>query len=339
MSKYVFLVIAVLFVLFSSCSTKPSFDPSDHFNGEAFHNIDEGHSEKSFLDFIKWKFFSQKTLWPEFIAIDQKKVPLQRVNTQAAHITFINHATVLIQMNNINILTDPIYSKRASPVGFAGPKRVKKPGIKFEDLPPIDIILISHNHYDHFDIPTIERLIQRDQSLVLVGLHHDHYIQETFKDHIVELDWNEQYLFKEVLFTFLEAKHWSKRTLFDTNQSLWGSFAIEGNKRIYFAGDTGYSQHFKRIQSQFKSFDLSLIPIGAYEPRWFMKASHLNPQEAVQAHLDLQSKHSIGIHFGTFSLTNEGINDPVKALHKAKKSYDQTISFFTLKEGETYFLQ
>ena len=333
------LILVLIFFLLASCgSPEINAKKSDHFDGKVFHNVKEPKLKKSIKDFIKWRFFSKREKWPKWIKIKQHKVPFNRVKKNELSITFINHATVLIQIDKINIITDPIYSKRTSPVSFFGPKRVKLPGVKFNDLPKIDVILISHNHYDSFDIKTLNKLIERDDPKILLGLGNSYYLDKKNEKNITEMDWQDEYEFKNLKFIFLPAKHWSKRTLNDTNKSLWGSFAIIGTKQIYFAGDSGYANHFKNIQKQFGYFDLSLLPIGGYEPRWFMKKAHVNPKEAIMAHKNLNSKKSIGIHFGTFQLTNEGINTPIRDLESARKTYKiSSNEFFVLENGESYY--
>lgn len=335
------IISTIILIFLSSCgSPKVDIAKSDHFDGKVFHNLNEAKLQKSFKDFLKWRFGSKREDWPKWVEIKQQKVLKKRVKKGELSASFINHATVLIQIDGINILTDPVYSKRTSPVSFAGPKRVKLPGIKFEDLPKIDVILISHNHYDHFDVKTLDKLIKRDNPKILFGLGNSYYLGKKNSKNSIEMDWQDEFIFKDIKFVFLPARHWSKRGLFDTNKSLWGAFAILGSKKIYFAGDTGYADHFKQAKKQFKYFDLSLIPIGAYEPRWFMKEAHMNPEESVIAHKDLNSKKSIGIHFGTFQITNEKIDDPVLDLRKAIKKYGVTEEeFFTLQHGESYLLR
>ena len=332
-----FKFIAILLILLVTGCGVPQINKkkSSHFDGEKFFNPDFPNMGKSFFTLMKWKLTETATAWPDKIDIEQRDVAFKRNEKGELTVTFVNHATVLLQIDGINILTDPIWSKRTSPVSFLGPKRVKKPGVKFKDIPPIDIILISHNHYDHMDLPTLERFIERDSPMILAGLGSSYYFKNHHKSKVYELDWEQSYNFKGLSFTFLPAKHWSKRSLFDENKCLWGAFAIEGSKKIYFAGDTGYADHFKKAGQSFKSFDLSLIPVGAYEPRWFMKDAHMNPEEAVMAHLDLNSKSSLGIHHGTFQLTNEGVDRPLKDLMKAKKKYGVGSEFFILENGES----
>ena len=335
-----FKISAILILIFylTACG-QPNIDikKSDHFDGKVFHNLNEAKLQKSFKDFLKWRFTSKREEWPQWVDIKQQKPQKKRVERGELNIYFINHATTLIQIDGVNILTDPVYSKRTSPFSFLGPKRVKLPGIKFTDLPKIDIVLISHNHYDSFDVKTLDKIINRDDPKILFGIGNSYYLNNKNEKNITEMDWHDKYNFKNLEFVFLPARHWSKRGLFDTNKSLWGAFAILGSKKIYFAGDTGYSDHFKQAQKQFKYFDLSLIPIGAYEPRWFMKRAHINPEEAIMAHQDLNSKKSIGIHFGTFQLTNEKINDPIHDLEKARKKYNiNDKDFFILEQGASF---
>jgi L-ascorbate metabolism protein UlaG (beta-lactamase superfamily) len=335
------LVVIIVFIILPSCGPpKLDIKKSDHFDGKVFYNLDQSKLQKSFKDLWRWRFQSKKEDWPKWVDIKQQKILNPRVKKGELSIAFINHATTLIQIDGINILTDPVYSKRTSPLSFFGPKRVKLPGIKFEDLPKIDVVLISHNHYDSFDVKTLDRLIQRDNPKILFGLGNSYYLNKKDKKNTIEMDWQDKFVLQELTFIFLPAKHWSKRGLFDANKSLWGAFAIIGSKKIYFAGDTGYSNHFRDAQKQFKYFDLSLIPIGAYKPRWFMKEAHMNPEESVMAHIDLNSQKSIGMHFGTFQLTNEKINDPIKDLEKAQKKYKiPKDDFLTLGQGKSYFLR
>ncbi len=334
------IFIITLSLFFVSCgSPKLDLPMSDHFDGEVFHNLGEEKLEKSFVEFLKWRLTSKRDDWPKWVNIKQQKVPRQRVKKGEVSVTFINHATLLMQIDGVNILTDPVYSKRTSPFSFMGPKRVKLPGVKFEDLPKIDVILISHNHYDSFDVATLNRLIDRDDPLILMGIGNDYYLDEKNEKKLQIMDWQDSFEFKGLKFIFLPARHWSKRGIFDTNKSLWGAFAILGSKKVYFAGDSGYAKHFKDAKRQFGAFDLSLIPIGAYEPRWFMAKAHINPEEAVQAHLDLGSKKSIAIHFGTFQLTNEAIDDPIIDLEEAKKKYNlKNNEFIVLDQGQSISL-
>tara|TARA_Y100000389_G_scaffold83564_1_gene80152 strand:+ start:5072 stop:6103 length:1032 start_codon:yes stop_codon:yes gene_type:complete len=343
MKKILFILLfftLIPFIFIPACSYPDlKLQKSTNFDGKKFINLQPPKESNTFLKFLKWKIQGNKAEWPKWVEITQTKPKYQKIE-KGINVIFINHATLLVQIDGVNILTDPVYSNRTSPVSFLGPKRIKLPGVKFEDLPKIDIILISHNHYDSFDKKTLDRLILRDDPKILFGIGNSFYLNEKNIENIVEMNWDDEFKFKNIKFTFLSNQHWSKRGMFDNNKALWGSFAIEGSKKIYFAGDTGYSNHFKNIQKKFDYFDLSLIPIGAYKPRWFMKHDHINPEEAVKAHLELNSKKSIGIHFGTFQLTNEAIDDPTKDLNIAKKKYNiKRENFIVLDEGQEYFIK
>ncbi len=315
------------------CTTYYEGPKSDHFDGSKFFMTPT--VDKSFSDLIKWKWFGHKEKWPENIPVEQKTILKDRLGSGELSITFINHATFLIQLGKLNILTDPIYTERASPVSFAGPRRVRKPGVKFEDLPRVDVVIISHNHYDHFDNETIKMLLKRDNPLFLVGLGNDALLKDLGVKKFKALDWRERTRVNGIEFTFLKCQHWSARGIFDRNKMLWGSFALsDGNRKIYFAGDTGYGKFLKELGERFDGFDVSLLPIGAYEPRWFMKTQHMNPEEAVQAHLDLRSKFSIGMHFGTFQLTDEGVYQPLEDL-KISKEKQRVTNFIVPEFGET----
>ena len=253
----------------------------------------------------------------------------------------MNHATVLIQVDELNILTDPVYSLRASPFQWAGPRRIRSPGVRLEDLPPIDVILISHNHYDHLDLDTLQKLQalnpQDDGPLILAGLGNGQLFVQHGLKHYRDMDWGERITHKTVEFIFTQAQHRSGRGIADQMKTLCGSFVIQtSHGNIYFAGDTGYGPHFKEAREEYGSFALSLLPIGAYEPRWMMSDIHLNPREAVQAHVDLDSQQSLGIHFGTFQLTYEGVDQPRLDLAKARQDLQvPDDQFWALQFGET----
>ncbi|MDD0852067.1 MBL fold metallo-hydrolase [Halobacteriovorax sp. GB3] len=312
----------ILFLLMTSCtvisSTPYSGPKSDHFNGKTFENYLKDPGKKSFWRFVKMKYFDDP--WPKWPTEFDKVKPVAPDKTHQAKVTFINHATLLIQLDHQNILTDPIWSNRASPFSFAGPARVTEPGVKKEDLPKIDVILISHNHYDHLDLESLKYLSKRDRPLILIGLGNDVLLKENGIENVKTLDWWESIEIEEIKYSFTPSQHWSARGLRDRNQTLWGSFWIEGSKKIYFAGDTGFGPHFHMIKSRLGSPDLALLPIGAYEPRWFMRYAHMNPKEALDTHHLLDAKTSIGIHFGTFRLTKEPYDAPKKDLLEAIKN-------------------
>jgi L-ascorbate metabolism protein UlaG (beta-lactamase superfamily) len=325
--------------LLTSCFAGPIFEGPvlKNFDGNEFQN--RSHMYKGPYDLMRFGVGSltQSQQWPTWRENITAKIPAARVNSGIA-VTYINHATTLIQVNGINILTDPIYSDRASPVTFAGPKRVRAPGIAMSDLPEIDVILISHNHYDHLDTDTLQQLAARQETtpLILAGLGVGKLLEENGLERFVDMQWGQTESTGNIDFVFVECRHRSGRGISDQMKTLWGSFVIKTpTGSIYFAGDTGYGPHLKEHGDEFGPFELSILPIGAYEPRWFMADVHLNPAEAVQAHLDLNSKQSLSIHFGIFQLTYEGVDDPIEELNVAlERANLAPESFWTLEPGE-----
>jgi L-ascorbate metabolism protein UlaG (beta-lactamase superfamily) len=279
-----------------------------------------------------------RSRWPD--RVENKGIPTLHEPLQHDDIavTFVNHAAFLIQINGITVLTDPIWSERASPVHWAGPKRVRDPGVTWEALPPIDIVLLSHNHYDHLDIATLGRLRDRFDPIMLVAAGDGRIIEPLGIRQLHELDWWDSFTLNEQCrVTFVPTQHFSARSVFDRQKSLWGGYMIEvSGRRIYFSGDTGYSVHFAEISRRLGCPDIALLGIGSYEPQWFMKPVHMNPAEAVAAHRDLGAKYSIGMHFGTFQLSAEAIDQPLLDLALALKEQGIAESaFVTLEVGET----
>jgi L-ascorbate metabolism protein UlaG (beta-lactamase superfamily) len=330
--KTFFFFILLLFINEAVLSQAPKV--SDHFDGKMFHNPGQ-NDLKSFWQVLKWKMTADTVKWPE--KLDNKNYPLKTLTPlEKVSATFINHATFLLQFQGMNVLTDPLYSDRASPFTFLGPKRVRSAGIAFEMLPPIDVVLVSHNHYDHMDIETLKQLDAKFHPLFLVPLGDDKHLLKAGIQNVKALDWWEEVRVRDVRFIFAPSQHWSARQLWDKNECLWGSFMIDsGATKVYHAGDTGYGPHFTEIKSRLGAPDLALLPIGAYKPRWFMKHHHMDPEDAVKAHLDLGEPQSIGMHFGTFQLTDEGIDEPVNDLavnlEKMKISSER---FRVLDQGE-----
>jgi L-ascorbate metabolism protein UlaG (beta-lactamase superfamily) len=289
--------------------------PTDHFDGTRFFNPTRANGQPASA--VPRMLAQRRTPWPDRVPVDVRPPP--QLDGAAAAITFIGHSTFLIQTRLGNILTDPIYSERASPVAFAGPRRVRAPAIAFNDLPPVSIVLMSHNHYDHCDARTLRAIEDRWRPLVVTPLGNGRLLKSIGMRRVEELDWWDNATQSPVRVTATPAQHFSARTPFDRNRALWGGFAIEvEGRRILFAGDSGYAPHFREIRSRVGPPALALLPIGAYEPRWFMRDIHMNPGEAVQAHIDLGAERSVGMHFGTFQLTLEGIADPIAALVAAR---------------------
>lgn len=276
-----------------------------HFDGSRFFNP-EG-SDHTFGDELKW-FRQMETIeWPKWLNDAQQPPPVERVGPGDLRVTFINHATVLIQMDGLNIITDPIWSERAGPVSWLGTTRVRLPGVKLEQLPRIDYVLVSHDHYDHLDLPTVRLIAQRDHPTFLAGLGVGRYLRSAdLPDrNIVELDWWQTHQPSDtaVRFAFVPARHQSGRiSPFSRNRTLWGGFVIDSpGGQVYFSGDTGSGPFIGKIAKRYRRIRLAILPVGNYEKRWFMKAQHMNPDDAVRAHLALDAGQSMGIHYATFA--------------------------------------
>lgn len=309
---------------------------SDHFDGTRFFNP-TGASGQPFSALPRL-LRTPRTPWPARIAVQPRRPPA--LETARAIVTFIGHSSFLIQTPSGNLLTDPVYSQRAGPFNVFGPRRVRQPGVPFDDLPPISVILLSHNHYDHCDVRALRRLADRFDPLVVTPVRNAALVRSTGIRRVEELDWWEDLNTSSLQISLTPAQHFSARGLFDRNRALWGGFMLmAGDVRIYFAGDTGAGPFFREIRQRLGHIDLALLPIGAYEPRWFMKDVHMNPGEALQAHLDLEPAQSIGMHFGTFQLTTEGIDEPLRALEEACRARDVPQERFrTLDVGESFRL-
>lgn len=323
-----------LLILLSFPTCLLAYEKSDHYDGKKFF-LPWGDELKSFWEVMKWKMTSKPEKWPKHVP--NKNYPMRLLTpTEKVNATFINHATFFLQLPGVNIITDPIYSERTSPVSFAGPKRAREPGMPFDALPPIDVVVISHNHYDHLDLETIKKIDKKFHPLFLVPLGDEKLLNKYGIQNVKAMDWWEEVRIKDVRIIFAPSQHWSARSLWDKNECLWGSFMIDnGQQKIYFAGDTGYGKHFTDIKNRLGAPDLSLLPIGGYGPRWFMKYYHLNPEDAVKAHLDLGSDRSIGMHFGTFQLTDEGIDDPVREFKLVREKYNiPENKFIILDQGQ-----
>ncbi len=260
------------------------------------------------------------------------------LRTNARHsvptVTWIGHSTVLVQMDGVSFLTDPVWSERASPFEFAGPKRMVPPGVAFDALPPIDFVVVSHSHYDHADVPTLVRLAETG-ARVFVPLELGAVLREAGVDAVEELDWWDERTVGAVTIHCVPAQHWSARSLGDRDRTLWSGWVVAGpSRRFYFAGDTGYFAGFADIGARLGPFDLAAVPIGAYEPAAMMRPFHMNPEEAVHAALDVHAKAALGIHYGTFDLTDEPPDEPPRRFH-AQASTTNNIQAWTFDIGET----
>jgi L-ascorbate metabolism protein UlaG (beta-lactamase superfamily) len=315
---------------------------SDHFDGTRFFNPG-GEPPGNFFDLLKWRTNGAKATWPEdYPSPYPTAKPDQRVNGADLRITFVGHASFLIQTAGLNILADPVWSQRTSPFSFAGPKRVNPPGIVFEDLPPIDIVLVTHNHYDHLDIETLKRLQAAHKPTFITPLGNDSIILSDVPDAKIEVgDWGDVITAGNGVKIHVEpCHHWSARGLNDRRMALWAAFVIEtpGGK-IYHIGDTGFFQgnNYRAVKEKHGAFRLANLPFGAYEPRWFMKGQHQNPAEAVEGMVLCDARHVCGHHWGTVQLTDEAIDAPVFALQLAlnEKGLEHS-RFRPMRPGEVF---
>jgi L-ascorbate metabolism protein UlaG (beta-lactamase superfamily) len=306
---------------------------SVHYKNGRFFNPDT--PPQRFSQFLKWVTQRKIGYWRKFIPSTPGPKPPERVEGSNLRATFVNHATFLLQTQGCNFLTDPVWSERVSPVSFAGPKRHRDPGIRFDDLPPIDAVLLTHNHYDHLDIPTLKMLVKRGQPAIFCALGLASPMQKIGFREIHELDWWQHLDWHGVALHCLPAQHFSARGPFDRDRTLWCGWAVEAPAGvIYFAGDTGFAPLFGEIANEFTNIRLALLPIGAYAPEWFMGPIHMTPEQAVRAHDILRASASIAIHFGTFSLADDGETDPVDRLRTALIDSVVARSFWILEEGE-----
>jgi L-ascorbate metabolism protein UlaG (beta-lactamase superfamily) len=330
------------------CASDPPLDPArPHHTPDGFRNR-YPHAEKG--SFWKWKLEQWRTGVPRTpeggwkFDVVRPDTGFLASNRTIDTLTWIGHASFLLQQGGLNILIDPHLTDRASPVGFAGPRRVVPPALDFKDLPRIDVVLLSHNHYDHMDAATLERLAAQPGGppQYFVGLGLKSWFDARGIATASELDWWDHRVINGVTFTFVPTQHWSKRTLWDANQTLWGGWVVESARyRLLHAGDTGYSRDFADIRAHFDTIDLAALPIGGYAPRWFMAVNHLDPDEAVQVHRDLAARHSLGMHWGTFAdLTDEPLDEPPRRLAEAlKRGGVSPERFFVVRHGETVLLE
>jgi L-ascorbate metabolism protein UlaG (beta-lactamase superfamily) len=287
-------------------------------------------------DLIRWIKTRERGFWPSWVEVRPQAPPSERVFGDSLVATFINHATVLLQFGGLNVLTDPVFSEAVGPLGRFGPRRHHAPGISLDRLPPIDVVLVSHDHYDHLDFPSVRRLARDHSPRFLVPLGNRARLERWGCARVDELDWWQTVEHEGHPFTFVPAQHFSGRSIHDRDTTLWGGFVVGGaHGPLFFAGDTGMGPHFREIRERFGPMRLALLPIGAYRPRWFMRRVHVDPIEAVEAHRILEAERSIGIHFGTFRLADEGRDDPVTDLRAA--CADQGVAegdFVALEPGQ-----
>ncbi|MGA8740585.1 MAG: MBL fold metallo-hydrolase [Terracidiphilus sp.] len=295
---------------------------TDHFDGKQFHHAGLSSTDKSLIDLLRWKLFAKPSSWPQSVPARSGLKPDSSV--EGLRITAIGHASTLIQVAGINILVDPVWSDRASPFNWTGPRRRNPPAVALEDLPKIHAVLVTHNHYDHMDTATIGALWQTHKPAVISPLGNDTVIRRDAPSVNVQTgDWWQSFsLSDQVRATIVPAYHWSARNLGDRRFALWGGFILKTPAGlVYCAGDTAWQDGkiFADIRNRCGSPLVAILPIGAYEPRWFMKTQHTDPAEALQIAIDLGARHLLGVHWATFQLTDEPWDEPAKLLESAMR--------------------
>ncbi|MGC2639775.1 MAG: MBL fold metallo-hydrolase [Acidobacteriaceae bacterium] len=305
----------------------------EHFRNGRFFN--PGVRDHGFRELLRWISTRKIGRWRKWIDSTPGPRPPDAVEGEALRATLVNHSTVLLQTDRYNILTDPVWSRRASPVGFAGPNRHRDPGIRFEDLPELHCLLISHNHYDHFDAPTLRRIAARHRPVVFCPLGLGLALRRLGFGDVRELDWWQSDSLGRMRANCVPAQHFSARGPFDRNRTLWCGWTLETRGgRIYFAGDTGFGSLFAAIRERFPALRLALLPIGAYEPEWFMGPVHMTPEQAVEAWQILGARKAMAIHFGTFALADDGEREPADRLREALRGHLEAQRFWIPVEGE-----
>ena len=303
-----------------------------HYDGKRFYNPDSPQP-RGLIDVLRWKLTSRSQPSAEFVVDVTPSVPPTQVEGSDLRATFINHSTVLLQQNACNILTDPIWSERASPLAWIGPRRHRIPGVRKDDLPRIQTVLLSHNHYDHLDLPTLRWLARRGDSTFIVPIGVARLLHSQDIGPVHELDWGESRTRDQITIHAVPALHFSARGVSDRNKTLWCGYVIQSpNHTVYFAGDTAFGTHFSAIRERFGEPSLSLLPIGAYLPRWFMSPVHMAPEQAVSAHGILGSATSIAIHHGTFQLADDAIDAAKEELRSTSTCPN---SFLILQNGQS----
>jgi len=307
------------------------FPVSDHCDRRAFFNP-HAVAGRSWREVARWARTRRRVAWPASVRMTPQPPPPARVARGEVAVTFIGHSTFLLRTATQVFITDPVFTSHAGPFGRMGPRRIRPPAFALADLTGIDAILLSHNHYDHLQPSSVAAL---REAAIVTTLGVARYLPR--RRRVRELDWWEQTRVGDAIVTVVPAQHFSARTPWDKNRSLWCGLVVQvDGLTVYFAADTGYTPQFREIGARFDRIDVALMPIGAYEPRWFMQPMHMNPDEAVRAHLDVRARLSIGMHFGTFQLTDEGIEEPLQALERARIEHGVSADAFRVLDfGET----
>lgn len=318
------------------------FPVSDHCDGERFFNPAPQPQARSFWSLPKWwwqqAFGGEFDRWPKHVPPPRRVQLPARVAAGEVAVTFIGHATFLLRFDGLTILTDPIFANYAGPFGRLGPKRARPPALRLDELPPIDVVLVTHNHYDHLDLATLRWLARAHRPKILTSLGNQAWLAARGVANVREFDWwQSDDVAPGLRVTATPAQHFAARAPWDRCRTLWNGFLLHTPAgTVFFGGDSGWAPHFAAIREKFGAPDLAFLPVGAYEPRWFMTPVHMNPDEAVRAHRALGAKRSVGMHFGTFQLTNEGLDAPLQALAAARAEHGVSeADFTTLDFGET----
>lgn len=336
---FVILLIFLLTTIIGFMLSGPTYKGpvSDHFDGKKFSSP-SGLEAQNLIGVFKYFVKRKPEAWVKNYETDVRTEPIPSPKENEVQVTFVNHSTFLVQIGGYNILIDPIWSKRTSPFQWAGPERMRPPGISIDMLPSIDFVLISHNHYDHLDVNTIKAINEKHKPKFIVPLGVGKFLSKMGIDNHTDLDWDQTTILDSISVKGVSANHFTSRGLFDRDKTLWCGYLLNfGGYKIYYAGDTGYGPNFKKIGEEEKSIDLALIPIGAYLPRWFMSPIHISPEQAVEVHLDVKSKQSIACHFGTFPLADDGMHTPPRELKKALSTKNiSEEEFIVPDEGGVY---
>ena len=314
--------------------------PSDHFNGVQFFNPGQANSDKSLVEVLRWQLSGNRQPWPEIVPAASGVKPAARV--PGLQITSIGHASLLIQVANVNILIDPVWSLRAGPFKWLGPRRRNPPAVAFNDLPPVDVVLITHNHYDHLDEATIQRLWHTHEPHILTPLGNDRLLNKSLPAAEIRTgDWWQSFtLPSQIRATIVPAYHWSSRRISDRRMALWGGFVLDTpSGSIYCVGDTAYGGGaiFREVKHTCGSPLVALLPIGGYAPPWFMKSQHVNPEETVKIAMDCDAQQILGIHWNTFPLTDEPYHEPAERLSAAVRASSLDAKRFrAMRPGDTW---
>ena len=337
------MLLCTACALLLACRSNPHYSPAkSHHTETGFRN---NYPQPARQSFWKWQWQRWTKGYPDDprqgygFALLKPDAAFLGANRTEPTLTWIGHASFLLQIGGVNVLTDPHLTQRASPLSFAGPKRYVAPAFDFDNLPHADAVVISHNHYDHLDLGTVKRLNRQSGGppMFFVPLGLKEWFKTQGIDNVTELDWWGSAEHNGLKLTLAPVQHWSSRTPWDRNSTLWGAWVVEHPRlRFFFGGDFGYSADLADVGRHFGSFDLAMLPIGAYEPRWFMSVMHANPEEAVQAQRDLRARYAVAMHWGTFRLTDELLDEPPRRLAQAlAKAGVAPERFFVMKHGET----